>query len=245
MSKREVLCALPSCCFWWKNLWFMEMGGPIRSLLQTPVDPGFLSRGAQPCAPEPVDAKELLGARLCAPTCLNSRSLLLLAALLLLSTFASGQSPEKATISLGDALVHPLEETRLPLQLSGLEEEAIVHLELKIQFPAVPLRFARVERDQSKNSLSVHTDLETDAQDPERIATLLLELDSIESLSEGELLKLIFEATDEIYENEELVIQIVEASLRTANGEQVQELNLEDGKVTISIPLFSCFFYMH
>jgi len=171
--------------------------------------------------------------------------LLLLAALLLLSTSASGQSPEKATISLGEALVHPLEETRLPLRLSGLGENAIAHLELKIQFSAVPLRFVRVERDLSKNSFSVHTDLETDAQDQGQRAILWLAVDSLESLAEGELLKLIFEATDEIYENEELVIKIVEASLRTVNGERVEKLNLEDGKVTISIPLFSCFFYMH
>ncbi len=171
--------------------------------------------------------------------------LLLSAALLFLSTFASGQDLGKTTISLGEALVHPLEETRLPLKLSGLEGEAIVHLELKIQFSAVPLRFARVERDDSRNSLVVHTDLERDAQDPEHRAILLLELDSVEPLSEGDLLQLIFEATDEIFENEELVIKIVEASLRTAGGEQVEELNLEDGKVIISIPLFSCFFYMH
>ncbi len=175
------------------------------------------------------------GARLCAPTCL----------ILILSTFVSGQSHEKPTISLGEALVHPLEETRLPLQLSGVEGKAIVHLELRIQFSAVPLRFARVERDESQKSLSVHTDLESDSQDPERMATLLLEVDSLESLSEGELLQLIFEATDEIFENEELIIKIVEASLRTASGDQVEELNLEDGKITISIPLFSCFFYMH
>jgi len=172
-------------------------------------------------------------------------NLLLAAGFLLLSTFVTGQGLEKPTISLGDVLVHPLEETRLPIQLSGLEGEAIVHLELKIQFSAVPLRFGRVERDESQNSLSVHTDLESDSQDPERMATLLLEVDSVEPLPEGELLQLIFEATDEIFENEELVIKIVEASLRTANGEQVEELNLEDGKVTISIPLFSCFFYMH
>ena len=178
-------------------------------------------------------------------TGLNPRSLFLVAALLLLSTFASGQSPEKATISLGEALVHPLEETRLPLQLSGLGENAIVHLELTIEFSAVPLRFVRVERDPSENSFSVHTDLERDAQNPEQMAILLLGVDSLESLAEGELLQLIFEATDEIYENEELVIKIIEASLRTAGGEQVEGLNLEDGKVTISIPLFSCFFYMH
>ena len=192
----------------------MEMGGQIRRLFQTPVNPG---------------------ARLWAPTCL----------ILILSTFVSGQSLEKPTLSLGDALVHPLEETRLPLQLSGVEGKAIVHLELKIQFPAVPLRFARVERDESKDSLSVHTDLERDAQDPEQRAILLLELDSLEFLAEGELLHLIFEATDEIYENEETVIRIVEASLRTAGGEQIEELNLEDGRVTISIPMFACFFYMH
>lgn len=192
----------------------MEMGGPIRSLFQSPVNPG---------------------ARLWAPTCL----------ILILSTFVSAQSPEKPTLSLGEALVHPLEETRLPLQLSGVEGKAIVHLELKIRFPAVPLRFARVERDPSKDSLSVHTDVERDAQDPEQMAILLLELDSLEFLAEGELLHLIFEATDEIYENEELVIRIVAASLRTAGGEQVEGLNLEDGKVIISIPLFSCFFYMH
>ena len=173
------------------------------------------------------------------------RLLQLAASFLLLSTLLSGQSLEKPTISLGNALVHPLEETSLPLQLSGLEGEAIVSLRLKIQFSAVPLRFVRVERDESKNSLSVHTDLGTDAQDTEQMATLLLEVDSVETLPEGELLQLIFEATDEIYENEELVIKIVEAALRTASGEQVEGLYLEDGRVTISIPMFSCFFYMH
>ena len=173
------------------------------------------------------------------------RLLRLAASFLLLSTFLTGQSLEKPTISLGDASVHPLEETSLPLQLSGLEGEAIVYLRLKIQFSAVPLRFVRVERDESKNSLSVHTDLGTDAQDTEQMATLLLEVDSVESLPGGELLQLIFEATDEIYENEEMVIKIVEAALRTASGEQVEGLYLEDGRVTISIPLFSCFFYMH
>ncbi len=170
---------------------------------------------------------------------------LLAPALLLLSTFASGQILEQPTISLGDALVHPLEETSLPVQLSGVEGEAVLHLELKIQFPAVPLRFVRVERDDSKSGLSVHTSLESDAQDPEPMATLLLEVDSVESLPEGELLQLIFEATDEIYENEERIIKIVEASLRTADGEQIEGLNLNNGKVMIIIPLFSCFFYMH
>lgn len=173
------------------------------------------------------------------------RLLQLAASFLLLSTLLSGQSLEKPTISLGDALVHPLEETSLPLQLSGLEGEAIVSLRLKIQFSAVPLRFVRVERDESKNGLSVHAELEADPQDPEQMATLMLEVSSVETLPEGELLQLIFEATDEIYENEELVIKIVEAALRTASGEQVEGLYLEDGRVTISIPMFSCFFYMH
>ncbi len=200
------------------------------------------------------------------------RILQLAASFLLLSTYLAGQSLEKPTISLGDALVHPLEETSLPLQLSGLQGEPIVHLRLKIQFSAVTLRFVRVERDESESSLSVHTSLVTETQDsdsqPEsdtpdsesqllseiqgfasqnekKMATLLLEVDSVEPLSEGELLQLIFEATDEIYENEELVLKIIEASLATASGGEVEELNLEDGKVTISIPLFSCFFYMH
>jgi hypothetical protein len=175
----------------------------------------------------------------------QSRSLLLLAGFLLLSTFANGQTLEKPTIALGDALVHPLEETRLPVQLSGLEGETIVHLELKIQFPAVPLRFVRVERDESKNSLTVHTDLESGLQGEEPMATLLLELDSVEPLSGGPLLELVFEATDQIYESQERMLKIIEASLATASGGEVEELNLEDGKVTISIPLFSCFFYMH
>ena len=143
--------------------------------------------------------------------------------ILILSTFVSGQSFEKPTLSLGEALVHPLEETQLSLQLSGVEGEAFVHLELKIQFSAVPLRFVRVETDPSKDSLSVHTDLETDDQNPEQMAILFLELDSLEALAEGELLHLIFEATDEIYENEETVIRIVEASLRTAGGSRSRD----------------------
>ena len=173
------------------------------------------------------------------------RLLQLAASFLLLSTFLTGQSLGNPTISLGDALVHPLEETSLSLQLSGLEGETIVSLRLEIQFSAVPLRFVRVERDESKNGLSVHAELEADPQDPEQMATLMLEVSSVETLPEGELLQLIFEATDEIYENEELVIKIVEAALRTASGEQGEGLYLEDGRVTISIPMFSCFFYMH
>jgi len=58
------------------------------------------------------------------------RLLQLAASFLLLSTFLSGQSLEKPTISLGEALVHPLEETSLPLQLSGVEGEAMVYLRL-------------------------------------------------------------------------------------------------------------------
>ncbi len=85
-------------------------------------------------------------------------------------------------------MVHPLEETRLPLKLSGVEGKAIVHLELKIQFPAVPLPFVRVERDPSNSSFFIHTDLETDAQNPEQMAFLFLEVDSLEALAEGNLL---------------------------------------------------------
>ena len=172
------------------------------------------------------------------------------AIVLLLSTVASGQSLQKPTISLGQALVHPLEEVSLPVQLSGLEGEAVVHFRLKIQFSAVPLNFVRVEIDDSRSTLSIDTNLESamqdsDTQEEAKIATLLIEAESIESLSAGELLEVVFEATDEIYENEELAIKIVEASLTRANGEQVQELELEDGNVMILIPLFSCLFYMH
>ena len=169
---------------------------------------------------------------------------------LLLSTVATGQSLQKPTISLGQALVHPLEEVSLPVQLSGLEGEAILHLRLKIEFSAVPLNFVRVEIGASKSALSIDTNLESegqvsDPQEEDKIATLLLEADSIEPLPAGKLLELIFEATDQIFESEELVIKIAEASLTTADGEQVQELELEDGTVMISIPLFSCLFYMH
>ncbi len=180
---------------------------------------------------------------------------------LLLSTVATGQSLQKPTISLGQALVHPLEEVSLPVRLSGLEGETILHLRLKIEFSAVPLNFVRVEIGNSNSALSIDTNLESegqvsdpqveseiqdpDTQEEEKIATLLIEAESIEPLSAGELLELIFEATDEIYENEELAIKIVEASLTRANGEQVQELELEDGNVMILIPLFSCLFYMH
>ena len=172
------------------------------------------------------------------------------AIVLLLSTVASGQSLQKPTISLGQALVHPLEEVSLPVQLSGLEGEAVVHFRLKIQFSAVPLNFVRVEIDDSRSTLSIDTNLESamqdsDTQEEAKIATLLIEAESIEPLSAGELLEVVFEATDEIYENEELAIKIVEASLTRANGEQVQELELEDGNVMILIPLFSCLFYMH
>lgn len=181
--------------------------------------------------------------------------------LLLFSTVVTGQSLRKPMISLGQALVHPLEEVSLPVELSGLEGEAILHLRLTIQFSAVPLNFVRVEIGDSKSTLTIDTNLESERQDSdtqieseiqdpdtqkeEQIATLLLEAASLEPLSAGTLLELIFEATDEIYESEELVIKIVEASLTTAAGEQVQDLELEDGTVMISIPFFACLFYMH
>ncbi len=186
---------------------------------------------------------------------------LVTAIFLLLSTFATGQSLQKPRISLGQALVHPLEEVSLPVQLSGLEGEDIFHFRLTIQFSAVPLKFVRVEIDDSESTLYIDTNLESDRQDSdtqleseiqdpdtqkeEKTATLLLQADFSEPLSAGELLELIFEATDEIFESEELVIKIVEASLTTADGEQVPELELEDGTVMISVPFFACLFYMH
>jgi hypothetical protein len=163
----------------------------------------------------------------------------------LLLSSASIQLEAQPSISLGEVAAQPLREAPLKLRLSGLEGNQFVRLRLRIQFPARQLDFDRVKIEESDTNLSVTTHMETEVRDSEDVSTLSLEVNAPESIPSGELLELVLRTTDEIYEAESLAIKIIEASLTGTSGEQVTDLTLNDGKVMISIPIFSCFFYMH
>ena len=117
-------------------------------------------------------------------------------------------------------------------------------MEFKIQFPSNVLDFLEVRSPMSQDGLVAQASLEA-AGGPGNISVLSIEVDSTAPIGTGTAVEMIFDPSNEIFENQFFLVSILEASLGTANGEEVEDLDLKDGNVVVVIPLFSCFFYMH
>ena len=163
---------------------------------------------------------------------------------LLLSGPLWGMQSEKPRISLHDVSAVVGEQVIVHLEVSGLEEEEVVHLKVKVQFPGDILNFVEAQAAVPNSELNVEASLESDGSGANP-ATLSIETDSSQAISPGEVMKLVFEISDQMFENQNFVMSILEASLETVGGEELQELERYDGNVSIVIPLFTCFFYMH
>ncbi len=164
--------------------------------------------------------------------------------LLLLSNPLWGIQSEKPTISLHDVSAVFGEQVIVPLEVSGLEEEAVVHLAVKVQFSGDILNFVEAQAAVPNSKLSLVASVESEGSGG-KPATLSIETDSSQPILPGEVMKLVFDISDRMFENQNLVVSILEASLEKAGGEELQELELQDGNVSIVIPLFTCLFYMH
>ena len=77
------------------------------------------------------------------------------------------------------------------------------------------------------------------------MSVLSIEVESTDPIGTGSPVEMVFDPSDEIFENQFFLVSILEASLGTASGEEIEDLDLKDGNVVVVIPLFSCFFYMH
>jgi hypothetical protein len=149
---------------------------------------------------------------------------------------------ESATprIVLEDATAFAGESAILPVRIA--EGPPVIQFRLKLSYPR-ELAFVEVRRGKAVPKLRLTT---TPGQESEGSdATLLVEAVSPEALPPGRVLDLVFQTNKETFEAKDLTITVAEARLLAADGTAVENAAARSGRVTVSVPLFSCFFYMH
>ena len=159
-----------------------------------------------------------------------------------LSPSLLAQGSDKPTISVADVSGDVTHEVVVPIEVSGLE--GVVRMALKVGFPSNVLSFLEVRSPLSGNGPVAQASLET-AGGQGNVSVLSIEVESTQPIGSGTLVEMVFDPSDEIFENQNFLVSILEASLETAGGEEIQEVDSKDGNVIVVIPLFSCFFYMH
>ena len=166
----------------------------------------------------------------------------LVLAFLVLSVSLLAQGKGKPSIGVADVAADTAHPIVVPIEVSNLED--VVRLEFKIQFPSNVLEFLEVRSPSSQEGLVAHAKLEADGE-PGNVSVLSIEVESTDPIGTGSPVEMVFDPSDEIFENQFFLVSILEASLGTASGEEIEDLDLKDGNVVVVIPLFSCFFYMH
>ena len=163
-------------------------------------------------------------------------------AFLVLSVSLLGQGKGKPSIGVADVSADTAHPIVVPIEVSNLED--VVRLEFKIQFPSNVLDFLEVRSPMSQDGLVAHAHLEADGESG-NVSVLSIEVESTEPIGTGSPVEMVFGPSDEIFENQFFFVSILEASLGTAGGEEIEDLDTKDGNVVVIIPLFSCFFFMH
>ncbi len=177
----------------------------------------------------------------------RQRRFLLQGAICLLFLFPLvGEQEQKVSISLGSGTVVPGEGLALPVQISGVEEAEIVQLKLKVEFPQEVLSFVEARNALTQEKLSLETTLET-GSNVNDAATVVIEGSSTQPLLPGDLLEIVFGASPEVYTDREVVIKNLGGSLTTSSGQELEDIEFQDGtvKITVAAIVFGCFFYMH
>jgi hypothetical protein len=159
-----------------------------------------------------------------------------------LSAALLAQETGKPSISVADVSGDVTHKVVIPVEVSGLED--VLRMALKVGFPSNVLRFVEVRSPMSEQGTVARADLET-AGVQGNMSVLSIEVDSTQPIGSGVPVEIVFDPSDEIFENQDFYVSILKASLGTAAGERIEDLDLKDGNVIIVIPLFSCFFYMH
>ena len=169
-------------------------------------------------------------------------TLQVLLAFFTLSPYLLAQGSGKPVVSVADVSGDIAHEVVVPIQVSGLED--VSRMILKVGFPSNVLNFVEVRSPMSEQGTVVSADLETDGAQG-NMSILSIEVDSTQPIGSGTPVEMVFDPSDEIFENQDFFVSILEASLGTTGGGRIEDLDLKDGNVIIVIPLFSCFFYMH
>ena len=159
-----------------------------------------------------------------------------------LSASLLAQGSDKPLIAVADVSGDITHEVVIPIEVSGLE--GVVGMELKVQFPSSSINFLEVRSPMSENGPVAVASLEAGGA-PGNMSVLSIEVNSTQPIGSGTPVKMVFDPSDEIFENQNFFVSILEASVKTAGGEEIQDVETKDGNVVIVIPLFSCFFYMH
>ncbi len=178
--------------------------------------------------------------------CRQRRFLLQVAICLLLLFPLVGEQAQKVSLSLGRGTVVPGERLALPVQISGVEEGDFVQLKLRVEYPREVLSFVEARNALTQKKLSLETTVET-GSDVNDVATVLIEGSSTQPLLPGDLLEIVFGASPEVYTDREVVIKNLGGSLTTSSGQELEDLEFQDGTVKIAVAaiVFGCFFYMH
>ena len=163
-------------------------------------------------------------------------------AFLALSVSLPAQGTGKPSIGVADVAADTAHQIVVPIEVSNLED--VVRMEFKIQFPSNVLDFLEVRSPMSQDGLVAHAHLEADGESG-NVSVLSIEVESTEPIGTGSPVEMVFDPSDEIFENQFFFVSILEASLGTAGGEEIEDLDTKDGNVVVIIPLFSCFFFMH
>jgi hypothetical protein len=128
----------------------------------------------------------------------------------------------------------------LPLRIG---DGAAAHgIRLTLTYPR-ELGFVEARRSRAAAKLVVTTKPGAPADGPE--ATLLLEAMSSDPLPSGRVLDLVFQTSKETYEKKDLTIALGDIRLLAADGSPADLAAPSTARVTVNVPLFSCFFYMH
>jgi hypothetical protein len=159
-----------------------------------------------------------------------------------LSAFLLAQGDQRPLVEVADVSGDIAHEVVVPIEVSGLED--VVRMELKIQFPSNVLNFSEVRSPMSEQGPVATARVET-AGAQGNMSVLSIEVNSTQPIGPGAPVEVVFDPSDEIFENQNFFVSILEVSLGTATGEEIQDVESKDGNVVVIIPLFSCFFYMH
>lgn len=177
--------------------------------------------------------------------CLSVATISLAVGLLLLSVPLFGQDAGNPMISVQDVVGNIDQPVVIPIEVSGLGDKDVLKIELQVQIPTDILNFLEVRSPGWPEGLTLKASLEPAGGGQSNRANLSIQIDSTRPLVAGTLVEMAFDPSEKIVENMEGVLSIVEASLETADGEKIQSVEVKDGNVLITIPIFSCFFYMH
>ena len=158
---------------------------------------------------------------------------------------AFGQEATKPGISLASPFAGSGERVVVGVHVDG-HTPPLVGLRLDLEFPGALLDLVEVRPAFAQSELKVTETLSPEV-DPDGNTQLSIEAKSAEAIAAGDVLELVFQVSATVYTDQEAVITARSGALQTMEGDWVEDLRLENGRVKISVAaaVFGCFFYMH